>query len=304
MLPRVVFPGTRLPAGLPPTLATADTRYRRHSLQQNPILPWRKNRRMSRSEVDLVQLQKTVQVNRQVINRLKERVSLLESALSLVCDDPQMAWLYRNRSERMDAGVPLFPKARSDFHMARYQFAAAWVANRTVADIACGTGYGVRCLAETGQAESVVGIDICEQAVAYARSRHSATGCRFQVAEAADCGLQSESLDVVTSFETIEHVPDDRALVREFARVLKPGGVLICSTPNAWPLEIAPHHVREYDREIFLQVLGENFIVRELFNQNSGTDFRYNHEQPAGIVPCTDENQMLAECFIAVAERR
>jgi ubiquinone/menaquinone biosynthesis C-methylase UbiE len=261
-------------------------------------------RNMDEVEIDLVELQKMARVNRRVINRLKERVSILETALELVCDDPQMAWLYRNRSERMDATVPLFPSARAEFHLARYRFAASRVAGRTVADIACGTGYGVRLMKEQGEASRVTGIDCCPQAVDYARSRHAAADCSFKVADAANTGLPGGSVDVVTSFETIEHVLDDKALLAEFARILKPDGMLICSTPNGWPLEIAPHHRRVYDRASFCHVLQSGFRVDELFNQNSGTDFAWNHNQPAGIVPTTDQNHQLAECFIAVASRQ
>ena len=259
---------------------------------------------MSHPEIDLVQLQKMAQVNRQVINRLKERVSILETAIGLVCDDPQMAWLYKNRSERMDATLPLFPKARADFHLARYQFAAQYVANKSVADIACGTGYGVAYLKETGKASQMVGIDCCPQAIGYSRSKHNPVGCRYESADALQTGLPDSTLDVVTSFETIEHVNDEQGLLAEFARILKPGGTLICSTPNGWPLEIAPHHVRVYDRAAFLSALERRFEVLELFNQNSGSDFKYNHGQAQGIIPTHDDNHALAECFIAVARRK
>ena len=255
---------------------------------------------MDRPEIDLVQLQKTANVNRQVINRLKERVSILENALSLVCHDPQMGWLYQNRSERMDATVPMFPKGRADFHLARYEFAALRVAGKSVADIACGTGYGAGVMSQQG-AVQVVGVDICQDAIQYARTKHQLDGCSFITADAATTGLDSGSMDVVTSFETIEHVQDDRALIAEFARVLKPGGTLICSTPNGWPLEIAPHHVRVYDFNSFQSVVGQYFEIQEMFNQNSGTDFKYNRNQPAAIIPTTDSNRELAECFIAVA---
>lgn len=258
---------------------------------------------MNNHDVDLEQLQKMARVNRQVINRLKERVSLLENALSLVCDDPQMAWLYRNRSERMDATVSMFPPGRTDFHLARYRFAAERVQGKSVGDIACGTGYGVRHLAESGAA-NVIGVDLCEQAIEYARTKHQTDRCSFIAADAAATGLDSESLDVVTSFETIEHVPDDKVLVTEFARLLKPGGVLICSTPNNWPLSIAPHHVRVYDLQSFNDVLASHFTVEAVFNQNSGTDFKFNHDQPAGIVPTNPDNAETAECFVAVAIRK
>jgi len=257
---------------------------------------------MTNQEIDLAQLQKMAQVNRQVINRLKERVSNLETALALTSGDQQMAWLYRNRSERMDATVPIFPADRARFHMARYQFAAEHAAEKTVADVACGTGYGVRHLLTEGRAAQVTGVDICDKAIDYAREKHSVnTATTFVCADAVATGLFDNSFDLITSFETIEHVTDDVALIKEFARLLKPGGRLICSTPNQWPLEIAPHHLRVYDLEAFRNVLEGPLVVEHVYSQNSGSDFKYNHGQPAGIVPATDENQVTAECFIAIA---
>ncbi len=255
------------------------------------------------NETDISQLQKTTRVNRQTINRLKERVTILERALELVCGDPRMQWLYRNRSQRMDAMVPLFPELRAQFHLARYEFAARYVSGATVADIACGTGYGCRVLIEQGGASHVYGVDVCPQAIEYATAQHGVDSAEFRVADACDSGIPDQSVDCVVSFETIEHVPDDEGLIDEFFRILKPDGLLICSTPNAWPLEIAPHHVREYDRESFRAILGRRFGIQSLFNQNSGSDFRYNHDQPAGVIPTTDENHRHAECFIAVARR-
>jgi SAM-dependent methyltransferase len=105
---------------------------------------------------------------------------------------------------------------------------------------------------------------------------------------------------VIISFETIEHVPDDHSLIEEFFRVLRPGGHLIVSTPNQWPLEDAPFHVREYDRNSFLHVLESRFDCLELYNQNSGSETPLNHGQPRRIVATTATNEHLAECFIAV----
>ena len=259
---------------------------------------------MSSQEIDLKQLQKMAQVNRKVIHRLRERIDILEFALESVCDDPQMAWLYKNRSERMDATLPLFPKARAAFHLARYEFATKFVAGKSVADIACGTGYGVSLIRDKGAAREVIGLDLCKEAIAYARDRHCPSGCRFEVADATSTGLPDNSVDVVTSFETLEHVSNANALIKEFARILKPGGRLVCSTPNQWPLDIAPHHVRVYDKSTFEKTLATHFIIDEMFNQNSGTDFKYNHDQPAGMIPTNSDNESLAECFVAVATAR
>ena len=116
--------------------------------------------------------------------------------------------------------------------------------------------------------------------------------------------LPNGCVDVITSFETVEHVPDDEALILEFRRVLRSEGLLFISTPNQWPVEVSPFHLREYDKDSFLSVLSRGFECVELYNQNSGSQTPYNHNQAAGIVPTTPENEHLAECYLAVCRRR
>ena len=247
---------------------------------------------------------KYIQSQRQQIETLRGRVERLEAMLEHCVNDPDTKWLLQNRSERMDPTVPVFDPGRADFHLDRYRFAAERVKSLKVADIACGTGYGSELLKVLGEAASVTGVDICPDAIKYANSKHAPEGVTFQCVSGDATGLPAKSIDVIASFETIEHVPCDQKLLTEFARLLKPGGILICSTPNMWPLEIAPHHVRVYDRDSFLKVLSTDFEEIELFNQNSGTMFQFNRDQERNILPTTDANHELAECFLAVARRK
>lgn len=240
---------------------------------------------------------------REQIAVLRERVGRLETTLEHCLGSEEGLWLYRNRSERMDPTVPIFDAGRAEFHLARYRFAAAYVAGKSVVDIACGTGYGTRLLCESGQASQVTGIDIDEAAIAYAQKKHAHPAATFQIGSVTQIPLPTASVDVVVSFETIEHVDEDEAAVAEFARVLRPDGVLVCSTPNGWPLEIAPHHKKVFDRDSFRALLQPHFERVDLFNQNSGTAFEYNRGQPAGIVPTTNENFQTAECFLAVCRK-
>lgn len=55
---------------------------------------------------------------------------------------------------------------------------------------------------------------------------------RFICGDATNLPFDNESFDVVTMFDVIEHVPDDRKAISEALRVLKPKGFLLISTPN------------------------------------------------------------------------
>jgi ubiquinone/menaquinone biosynthesis C-methylase UbiE len=227
-----------------------------------------------------------------------------ETAVPKVSLDSTIQWLQENRLERMDATVEIFDPKRREFHLDRYRFAAKQVRGQKVLDCACGTGYGVRMLREVGEAARVVGVDIEAKAIAYAIQRHQVAATAFICSSGDKLPLSDNSVDIVTSFETIEHVSDDVALVEEFYRVLRADGTLIISTPNKWPLRDAPFHVREYDRKAFLDLLEPCFQCVELHNQNSGCATLHNHDQTRGIVASTPDNEHLAECYLAVCRKK
>jgi 2-polyprenyl-3-methyl-5-hydroxy-6-metoxy-1,4-benzoquinol methylase len=114
-------------------------------------------------------------------------------------------------------------------HLRRYLFAQTFVWGKTVLDIACGTGYGSDIL-RRGGAREVISLDLSAQALAYAANRWKAL--RLCQADAGRLPLPAGSSEVVVSFETLEHLPDPDAFLREVARVLTPDGVFVLSTPN------------------------------------------------------------------------
>jgi len=238
------------------------------------------------------------------IMELEKRLARQEELLNMIVSDESVLWLYQNKEERMDATKHCFDEKRRQFHLQRYKFACSRVNGKVVADIACGTGYGSRLLMEEGRAKSVTGIDIDEDAIKYAGRKHKVDGVTFKAASADRTDEASGFYDVVISFETIEHVPDDCAMLVEFARILKPGGLLVCSTPNSWPVDISQHHLRTYDMNAISNVLDSKFVVEKFYNQNSGSDFIYNHNQPAGIVETDKSNYKNAECYIVVCRRK
>jgi SAM-dependent methyltransferase len=151
-------------------------------------------------------------------------------------------------------------------HLARYVLAARLVGGLRVLDAACGEGYGCSMLMAAG-ARSVIGVDIDDETVDHARRRH---GVDARVADIAELPIDDGEIDLVVSFETIEHVAEPERALDEFRRVLAPGGVLVISTPNPGEyLEPNPFHVRELAPEEFLGALDARFaVVRPLYQQN------------------------------------
>jgi 2-polyprenyl-3-methyl-5-hydroxy-6-metoxy-1,4-benzoquinol methylase len=117
------------------------------------------------------------------------------------------------------------------WHRARYQFALPLVEGRRVLDVGCGEGYGPTLLAE--RAREVIAVDYSPEAVRHARECYAHANVRFEVADAMALPASLGAFDVVTCFEVIEHIEQDDALLSGISRVLRPGGLLILSTPNA-----------------------------------------------------------------------
>jgi SAM-dependent methyltransferase/glycosyltransferase involved in cell wall biosynthesis len=115
-------------------------------------------------------------------------------------------------------------------HLHRYLFALQLCTDRDVLDLASGEGYGSALLAQV--ARTVVGVDIDAESVRFAHENYARHNLSFQSGSATQIPIMDASMDVVVSFETIEHLTDHDGFLREIKRVLKPGGLLILSSPD------------------------------------------------------------------------
>jgi ubiquinone/menaquinone biosynthesis C-methylase UbiE/glycosyltransferase involved in cell wall biosynthesis len=147
-------------------------------------------------------------------------------------------------------------------HVHRYLLAREYAKDKDVLDIACGEGFGSAILANTAQ--SVVGVDIAAEAVRHAAIRYQRENIQFRQGSCAEIPLNNNSIDLVVSFETIEHHDEHKAMMAEIKRVLRPGGVLIISSPDKKEYSILPNyrnpfHVRELFKEEFEDLIRAYF---------------------------------------------
>ena len=155
-------------------------------------------------------------------------------------------------------------------HWHRYAFAREFARGKRVLDAACGEGYGSALLA--GAAQSVLGVDIADQAIAHARARYPRANLRFARGDCTALEVPPASFDLAVSFETVEHVAAQEQLVAGFARALTNEGVLIASCPDKRTYSDVSgfrneFHVRELYREEFLALLAPHFAHVRLYGQ-------------------------------------
>ncbi len=176
--------------------------------------------------------------------------------------------------ERISANAFVPPWVRFA-HVARYDFATAFVREKRVVDGACGSGYGSAMLA-SARARSVLGLDIADDGLREATETYDAPNLSFRKCDLSTLDVAASSCDVFISFETIGHVPDDGAFLNGIRRALVPDGVFLCSTPNrpitnpGTSIVDRPYnrfHLREYDRHELAERLRAHFAAVDILGQ-------------------------------------
>lgn len=167
--------------------------------------------------------------------------------------------------ERM---IPYYHKGTVMYaeHMTRYIAAQSLVTNKVVLDIACGSGYGTQLLSK--KAKKVTGVDIDKSSIDFAKKNYSGNNTEFILGGGEDIPLDDNSVDVVITFETIEHIKDYRKFLNEINRVLKNDGIAIVSTPNEKEFTEGNHfHLHEFKFEELNGLLSKNFKFIKPFFQ-------------------------------------
>lgn len=161
-------------------------------------------------------------------------------------------------------------------HLARYQFASEFVHERTVVDCACGAGMGIPIFLKK-KPKIIYGFDHDSESIQTANKNIADSRVFLEVADSKNLPLPAQSCDVFIGLETIEHLEEDEGYLDEIARVLRPDGVVILSSPNRFitnpgtTLQEKPwnkFHFREYSFAEMKTKLSRRFIIDQILGQN------------------------------------
>jgi ubiquinone/menaquinone biosynthesis C-methylase UbiE len=177
--------------------------------------------------------------------------------------------------ERIDPqNIPWYKKRLLAEHEMRYRFSLQFIKGKTVLDIACGSGYGSSLLATS--AKKVYAIDNDPSAISYAKKFYNNPISKFSLGNAQKIGMKNNSLDVVVSFETIEHLPKPNEFLLEMRRVLRKTGILVLSTPNKdFSHGDNPYHIQEFSFDELSSLL-TGFHTIEYYGQRPVNVFLFS----------------------------
>ncbi|MDQ2655309.1 MAG: methyltransferase domain-containing protein [Chloroflexota bacterium] len=115
-----------------------------------------------------------------------------------------------------------------------------------VLEVGCGSGSVLQVLERVCTRGEVVGLDLYEEGLQFARAR---TGCTL-VRGDANCPPFGQEFAVVGMFDVLEHLPDDMGVLRRMSEILLPDGMLLLTVPAdpaLWSyFDEAAHHARRY----------------------------------------------------------
>lgn len=159
-------------------------------------------------------------------------------------------------------------------HLERYKFACGYVKGKSVLDIACGVGYAGPMFIKSG-AISYNGVDINDKLVGYANDNYASELIRYSVGDICTFKMDKK-FDLISCFETIEHIKDYNTAIKNLYDLLNPGGTLLISSPNrpvtspnCNTLNDKPSnefHVQEFIPEELLSILIKSGFVADSSN--------------------------------------
>jgi 2-polyprenyl-3-methyl-5-hydroxy-6-metoxy-1,4-benzoquinol methylase len=177
-------------------------------------------------------------------------------------------------------------------HIASYEYALQYAQDKIVLDYGCGSGYGTKMLAE--KAKSVTGVDISEEAIAYAQENFQSENLIFANID----DIKNQKFDVIISFQVIEHIQNTKEYLKKLKSWLNPNGILVITTPERkgrifklqkpWNI----YHIREYSIKSMSKLLSNYFSDFEILKISSNSnlvqpEINRRAKQRLITLPCT-----------------
>ncbi|AYV56027.1 class I SAM-dependent methyltransferase [Leptospira kmetyi] len=104
-----------------------------------------------------------------------------------------------------------------------------------ILDVGCGLGFFVKRIGDQKPGWEAIGYEISEKAVKFARDKNGLKNVFPGIVQ--NSGIAKESLDIITLWDVIEHIPKPHSLLEYLHSLLKPGGILFLQTPN-FPIQL------------------------------------------------------------------
>lgn len=185
--------------------------------------------------------------------------------------------------------VPGIPEENYWFrrHEAAYHALLPHCRDAVVLEAGCGEGYGAGLIASV--ATQVIALDYDDLTARHVAARYP----KLDVLRGnlAALPLSQESVDVVANLQVIEHLWDQPGFLAECHRVLRPGGVLLVTTPNRITFSpgqdtpLNPFHTRELAADELAELLREaGFQVSLLAGLRHGPRLRALDERHGGSI--------------------
>ena len=162
---------------------------------------------------------------------------------------------------------------RSVFHFnahqqARFDLMLGYLGDiegKTVLDLGCGDGALTRFICQ--KKAKVIGVDNQELGLKFAREFLKSQGleAKLILASVYETALPADSVDFIVASEVIEHVAEPDKLLKEARRILKPGGLIILSTPyrlTEKPMD--SNHYKEFYPGEIKELVGAYFMEVEI----------------------------------------
>jgi SAM-dependent methyltransferase len=171
-------------------------------------------------------------------------------------------------------------------HEAAYRAVVPFVTGADVLEAGCGEGYGADLLVRE-RARRVVALDYDALTAAHVRNAYRTVD--VVRGDLQRLPLRDGTVDVVVCMQVIEHLWDQPGFVAECARVLRPAGVLLVSTPNRLTFSptgqvLNPFHTRELSAAELTELLAPCFIVTRMYGLRHGRRLRRFERRRGSLV--------------------